>query len=55
VPDVELAANWTRQYGVASIPISIFYEEPPKQHYLRFCFAKNDQVLLDAAARLCAI
>jgi methionine transaminase len=54
-PDVELAANWTRQYGVASIPISIFYEEPPKQHYLRFCFAKNDQVLLDAAARLCAI
>jgi len=54
-PDVELAADWTRQHGVASIPISIFYEEPPAQHYLRFCFAKNEQVLLDAAARLCAI
>ncbi len=54
-PDVALAAHWTRQHGVASIPISIFYEEPPEQHYLRFCFAKNDQVLLQAAARLCEI
>ena len=54
-PDVELAADWTRQHGIASIPISVFYEEPPTQHYLRFCFAKNDQVLLEAAARLCAI
>ncbi len=54
-PDAELAVEWTRHYGVASIPISLFYEEPPAQHYLRFCFAKNDQVLLDAAARLCEI
>ncbi|MEZ5571960.1 MAG: methionine aminotransferase [Halioglobus sp.] len=53
--DVELAQKWTRQYGIASIPISVFYQEPPDQHYLRFCFAKNDQVLLEAAQRLCEI
>jgi methionine aminotransferase len=54
-PDTQLAQDWTRQYGIASIPISIFYQEPPEQHYLRFCFAKNDQVLIDAAERLCKI
>jgi len=53
--DAQLAQDWTRQYGIASIPISVFYQEPPVQHYLRFCFAKNDQVLLEAARRLCEI
>jgi len=54
-PDSVLAPDWTRRYGIASIPISVFYQEPPAQHYLRFCFAKNDQVLLEAAQRLCEI
>lgn len=54
-PDVQLAQDWTRQHGIASIPISVFYQEPPAQHYLRFCFAKNDEVLLQAAERLCEI
>jgi methionine transaminase len=54
-PDSVLAPDWTRRYGIASIPISVFYQEPPAQHYLRFCFAKNDQVLIDAAQRLCEI
>ncbi|MEZ5504148.1 MAG: aminotransferase class I/II-fold pyridoxal phosphate-dependent enzyme [Halioglobus sp.] len=54
-PDEQLAREWTRQYRIASIPVSIFYQEPPEQHYLRFCFAKSDQVLLEAAQRLCKI
>ena len=54
-PDVQLAEDWTRDHGVASIPISVFYREPPDQRYLRFCFAKNDDVLLEAAERLCRI
>lgn len=54
-PDTQLAQDWTRQYGIASIPISVFYQDPPDQHYLRLCFAKNDQVLLNAAERLCKI
>jgi methionine aminotransferase len=55
MPDRELAEDWTREHGIASIPISVFYEAPPEQHYLRFCFAKNDNVLLQAAERLCKI
>ncbi len=54
-PDRELAEDWTRRHGIASIPISVFYEEPPQQHYLRFCFAKTDEVLLQVAERLCEI
>jgi methionine transaminase len=53
--DVQLAQNWTIHHRIASIPISVFYEEQPPQHYLRFCFAKNDDVLLQAAQRLCEI
>ena len=53
--DVSLAEQWTREHRVASIPISVFYEHPPEQHYLRFCFAKSDDVLLQAAEVLCRI
>jgi len=53
--DTSVCEQWTRQYGVASIPISVFYDRPPDQHYLRFCFAKSDAVLQAAAERLCRI
>jgi methionine aminotransferase len=54
-PDTELCQLWTRQHGIASIPISVFYDKPPHQHFLRFCFAKSDPVLRAAAERLCEI
>ena len=54
-PDQGLCENWTREHGVASIPISVFYQQPPVQHYLRFCFAKSDELLLRAAEVLCRI
>jgi len=39
--------------GVAAIPISAFYETPPAgQRLIRFCFAKSDAMLEQAAARL---
>ncbi len=53
--DEQLATEWTEQYGIASVPISVFYENPPDQHFLRFCFAKSDAVLIEAANILCAI
>lgn len=53
--DTVLCEQLTRQHGVASIPISVFYDKPPHQHYLRFCFAKSDPVLSAAAERLCEI
>jgi methionine aminotransferase len=54
-PDTQLCEDWTREHGVASIPISIFYQTPPQQNFLRFCFAKSDEVLLEAAQILCRI
>jgi methionine transaminase len=47
--DTVLCEQWTTEHGLASIPISVFYQQPPLQHYLRFCFAKRDEVLLQAA------
>jgi methionine aminotransferase len=45
----------TTEKGVATIPISVFYESSPEQHYIRFCFAKNESTLEQAAALLCKI
>ena len=51
--DVALAKRLTVEHKVASIPISVFYEHPPTdQRLLRFCFAKDDETLRQAAAIL---
>jgi len=53
--DLTLAKRWTREIGVASIPLSVFCETPFTGPRLRFCFAKDDATLEDAAQRLCAL
>lgn len=53
--DAGLGERWTRERGIAAIPVSVFYEQPPPQRLLRFCFAKNDAVLEAAAEILCRI
>ncbi|SHE85727.1 methionine aminotransferase [Marinomonas polaris DSM 16579] len=41
------------QVGVAAIPVSVFYQQPPKdQRIIRLCFAKEESTLLEAARRL---
>lgn len=50
--DVDLATRWTRDIGVASIPLSVFCEKPFTGTRLRFCFAKDDATLEEAARRL---
>ncbi|HEY0337200.1 MAG TPA: aminotransferase class I/II-fold pyridoxal phosphate-dependent enzyme, partial [Burkholderiales bacterium] len=47
--DTDLAIRLTREYGVASIPVSVFYREPPQHKVLRFCFAKSEATLAKAA------
>jgi methionine aminotransferase len=54
-PDVELAVRLTKERGIASIPISAFYREPPPHRVLRFCFAKSDETLARGAEILCKI
>ena len=50
--DVELAKRWTRDIGVASIPLSVFCEQPFTGTRLRFCFAKDEATLTEAVSRL---
>jgi methionine aminotransferase len=54
-PDTEFTRWMTMEKGVAAIPISVFYEAPPEQQVIRFCFAKNNATLEAAAEILCAI
>ncbi len=51
-PDTEFTARLTRESGVAAIPISVFYKDPPKQQVVRFCFAKHDDTLREAVEKL---
>jgi len=50
--DYDLAVRLTKEIGVASIPTSVFYHQQNDYHILRFCFAKTDDVLQEAAERL---
>ncbi len=50
--DAEFAVRLTREHGVASIPTSPFLTHSPAPPVLRFCFAKKDETLERAAARL---
>ncbi len=50
--DTALADRWTREIGVASIPLSPFCAAPFEAKKLRFCFAKDDATLTEAAERL---
>ncbi|HTJ63211.1 MAG TPA: aminotransferase [Alphaproteobacteria bacterium] len=38
--------------GVAAIPVSAFYADAPETRFVRFCFAKPEDILDDAAERL---
>ena len=53
--DVELAKKWTTEKGIASVPISVFYPKLTDNKVLRFCFAKENEVLQKAAEILCKI
>lgn|SRR5512138_3041933 len=55
VSDVEFAERVLLEAKVASIPITPFYAKPPPSKVLRFCFAKNDATLEQAAERLCTL
>jgi methionine aminotransferase len=53
--DMEFADRLLREVGVASIPLTPFYDSAPPLPYVRFCFAKRDSTLAAAAERLCKI
>ncbi len=48
--DTDFAIRLTKEFKIASIPISVFYHEGVDEHVLRFCFAKKEETLEAAAA-----
>lgn len=50
--DVTFSRRLTREAGIASIPVSVFYAEPPGDRVLRFCFAKGEETLAEAGTIL---
>ncbi|MCI2243906.1 pyridoxal phosphate-dependent aminotransferase [Xanthomonas sp. PPL568] len=56
LPDTEFVKWLTIEKGVAAIPLSPFYQEPPQgQRLARLCFAKNEATLDAAIERLRAL
>lgn len=53
--DYDLAVRLTKEIGVASIPISVFYHKKNDYKMLRFCFAKKDDELEKAGERLSSL
>lgn len=50
--DTDLAIRLTKEFGVASIPVSAFYSKGTDHNILRFCFAKKQETLDKAVERL---
>ncbi len=48
----EFAIELTKNFGVATIPVSAFYSKNINHSVLRFCFSKQEKTLEDAVNRL---
>src|SRR5579872_2542402 len=54
-PDTAFAIRMTKEYGVAMIPVSVFYTSGKDDRVVRFCFAKKESTLEAAVERLIKI
>jgi len=54
-PDAAFAIRITKEYGVATIPVSVFYKSGKDDRVVRFCFAKKESTLDAAVERLIKI
>src|SRR5690606_23314003 len=53
--DIEFCKRLTIEFGVATIPISVFNANSKDNKIIRFCFAKDEKTLTKAAELLCKI
>jgi len=53
--EMDFATRLITEFGLASIPVSAFYQKKDDNKILRFCFAKNEETLEKAAEILCKI
>ncbi len=54
-PDTAFAKRMTTEYGVAAIPVSVFYSNRHDDKVIRLCFAKTEETLARAGERLRAL
>lgn len=50
--DLAFCQRLTKENGVATIPVSSFFSDGKDEKVIRVCFAKTEEVLLEAAQRL---
>jgi methionine transaminase len=50
--DLDFTKKLVTQFGVATIPLSPFYGNGKDSKLIRFCFAKNEQTIIEATQRL---
>jgi methionine aminotransferase len=55
LPEMEFAEKLIKEYGIASVPLSPFYNQYQNNHQLRFCFAKTNETIQKATEILCKI
>ena len=53
--DKDFSIRITKEYGVATIPVSVFYRSQTDHKVVRFCFAKKEETLEAAVERLSKI
>lgn len=53
--DVDFAREMTTNWGVATIPVSVFYTQKLDQKVVRFCFAKTSETLEAAGHKIQSI
>lgn len=55
LPNKEFVIWLTKNFGVACIPLSSFYQDETKGKWVRFCFAKKEETLMAAVDNLRSI
>lgn len=53
--DKDFAIRMTKEYGIATIPVSAFYQKGKDDKVLRFCFSKKKETLEAAVEKLAKI
>ena len=54
-PDLAFSKRITKEYGVATIPVSAFYKDATDNKVVRFCFAKKQGTIDQAIERLAKV
>jgi methionine aminotransferase len=53
--DIDFTKRLVTEFGVATIPLSVFNSDLKDRKMIRFCFAKDNDTLTQATERLCKI